>query len=75
MKAYSPALPSLRVIMECVRWDHDFGASSWYARVPTDANIGDGPSRMYADEVFESLDGILVAPVFPVGQTPVRVLC
>ena len=74
VKAYSPSLPSLKIIMECLRWDYANECTSWYARVPTASNIGDGPSRMCADEVRELLDGVVVPPVFPVGHVPVSIL-
>ena len=42
VKAYSPVLPSLNIIMECLSWDYANASESWYARVPSSANISDG---------------------------------
>ena len=45
MKQYSPILSSLQIVEQCTAWDCAEGCTSWYARVPTEANLADGPSR------------------------------
>jgi hypothetical protein len=46
VRGYSPVLDSARLIGESWLCDARLGAASWYARVPTAANIADGPSRL-----------------------------
>ena len=43
VKAYSPILPSLHLVIQCVEWDYTNKSAPWYARVPTEANIADAP--------------------------------
>jgi len=74
IKAYSPVLASLNIIVECIGWDYSHGSSPWYARVPTCANIADGPSRMCGKEVRALLNASCVVPVFPFGHVPAMVL-
>ena len=65
VKAYSPVLPSLAIIMDCLRWDYDNGCESWFSRVPSKSNIADGPSRLDFSLVIDLLGGVVVDPVFP----------
>ena len=68
IKSYSPVLPSLRIICECTAWDCKFQCVPWYARVPTVANVADGPSRMVKGEVVKDFGAKIVEPVFPQGH-------
>jgi len=74
VRAYSPVLPSLKIILQCSRWDAAHRSKAWYARVPTVCNIADGPSRMSAAEVCSDWGAKVVAPIFPDGQLPIEVL-
>ena len=70
IRAYSPVLSSLKIIVQCVGWDYQHQSLAWNARVPTCANIADGPSRMCADDLPNSLMAVAVRPVFPNGCKP-----
>lgn len=65
VKAYSPVLPSLALIMDCLAWDYKNEADSWYARVPSSSNISDGPSRLDFLQVEEAFSARKVDPTFP----------
>ena len=73
VRSYSPVLPSLNILMEVTSWDYKHSVDPWYARVPTCANISDGPSRMSLDEMSIFNTYSVVAPVFP-GEQPVEFL-
>ena len=65
VKAYSPVLASLRIVVDIVMWDYSNRLDSWYARVPTCANISDCVSRMSTKEL-DSLGRVkIVKPIFP----------
>ena len=68
VKSYSPVLSSLKIICECASWHCIHDSVAWYARVPTGANIADGPSRMSKDEVVDRFGAEIVKPVFPSGD-------
>ena len=72
VRAYSPVLPSLSIILSCLRWDYDNCSQGWYARVPSFSNISDGPSRM--SRPSDDSGVITEAPIFPVGHIPELVL-
>ena len=74
IKAYSPALPSLRLILQCVRFDALNNCDPWYARVPTVANVADSPSRMSAKFVRDIFGAIIVAPVLPIDAGVIECL-
>jgi len=74
IKAYSPILASLHIIMDCVKWDCANNCSSWYARVPTASNVGDDPSRMSATLLQKRFGARIVKPVFPIGSWATDVL-
>ena len=65
VKAYSPVLPSLNIIMDTLAWDYRHECESWFARVPSKSNIADGPSRLDFDLVVRALKGVRVQPVLP----------
>ena len=65
VKAYSPVLPSLAMMMDCLNWDYANSAESWYSRVPSSANISDGPSRLDFSLVQDELLATRVEPKFP----------
>lgn len=67
IKSYSPVLSSLRIISDCTVWDCRHDCTSWYARVPTEANCADGPSRLQSEEVVAAFGAEIVKPVFPAG--------
>jgi hypothetical protein len=64
IKAYSPVLPSLSIIMKCAAWDNENGSISWYARVPTSSNIADDPSRFDASFLRVKYGAKLVRPCY-----------
>ena len=66
VRAYSPVLCSLSIVMSCLKWDVDNESSAWYARVPTASNPGDAPSRMLLPALSRRVE--VVAPIFPVGH-------
>ena len=75
VKAYSPVLPSLKIIMQCLEWDFVNRSDSWYARVPTASNISDGPSRMSLAVMQGQFPSArVVPPVFPDGVPRGKVL-
>ena len=45
IKGYSPSLASCKLIAEAALEDVRIQAASWYARVPTQSNVADHPSR------------------------------
>lgn len=68
IKSYSPVLASLKIICDCTAWDCKSDCVSWYARVPTEANCADGPSRLQREEVVHDFGAEIVKPVFPTGK-------
>ena len=74
IRAYSPILPSLKIIMQCVSLDFELNSAPWYARVPTASNPGDLPSRMVYGGASKFLGAKIVAPVLPEGTGTKRVL-
>ena len=62
IKAYSPVLPSLNLIMHGLRWDQSNSASVWYSRVPTFSNIADGPSRFKIPDELRQYNPKIVRP-------------
>ena len=74
VKAYSPVLPSLKIIMQCLAFDYEHEALSWYARVPTAANPSDEPSRMMCKVAVGTFGAKVVRPVGPEEATWSEVL-
>ena len=72
VRAYSPVLCSLHIVMACLKWDYDNVCVGWYARVPTASNPGDAPSRMELPSPDSGMR--VVPPIFPEGHVPDRVL-
>ena len=72
VRAYSPVVPSLKIILDCLTWDYSNNCSGWYARVPSPSNPGDAPSRMVRPDFCQGV--IVVPPVFPTGHVPDVVL-
>ena len=72
VRAYSPVLPSLSIILSCLHWDYAHNSQGWYARVPSYSNISDGPSRLVRPAPSSGI--ITVAPIFPDGHIPELVL-
>ena len=68
IKAYSPVLPSLHIVIQCLEWDYKHESVAWYARGPSASKPGDAPSRL----CFPScgVDVKVVAPIFPPGHSP-----
>jgi len=62
VRAYSPVLASLRILMACLKSDQDLESKSWYARVPTFSNIADGPSRLEYTQLLKDLGAEIVPP-------------
>ena len=74
IKGYSPVLPSLRIIMENVKWDCIHDCASWYGRVPTSSNIADDPSRMDSLLLKNRFGARIVKPILPMGGRSTDVL-
>ena len=66
VRAYSPVLCSLSIVMSCLKWDYDNDCIGWYARVPTASNPGDAPSRLQVPVVRSGVE--VVPPIFPAGH-------
>jgi hypothetical protein len=73
VRSYSPVLASLNIVMDVAAWDFKNEVDAWYTRVPTCANISDGPSRMCLDEMGVLGAFTVVKPIFPDVQ-PTMVL-
>ena len=65
VKGYSPLLQPLEFVSECYRIACRHNIDVWFTRVPTDANISDGPSRMDDAWVKKFLWCSVVHPVEP----------
>ena len=74
IRAYSPVVASLRLVMQCAAWDYENQCGAWYARVPTCCNPADSPSRMEVSELMIRLGVELVKPILPFGRQPARYL-
>eukprot|EP00973_Karenia_brevis_P032146 4433034-Karenia_brevis.AAC.1 len=73
VRGYSPSLPSLKVICQMSAWDYVNGVRPWYARVPTESNIADEPSRLrLSNPLFDTAR--CVVPVFPSGESFTQIL-
>ena len=72
IRAYSPVLPSLNIVLDCLTWDYKHDCSGWYARVPSPANPSDAPSRMARPDFCDSVS--VIPPVFPEGHVPDSIL-
>ena len=68
IKSYSPVLPSLEIVLSCIRWDFTNGSVPWYSRVPTASNLSDGPSRMDLEIIKKSFCARVVQPTLPEGD-------
>ena len=66
IRAYSPVLCSLKIVMSCLKWDYDNESTGWNARVPTASNPGDAPSRLLAPVVRRGVE--VVQPISPIGH-------
>ena len=66
IRAYSPILCSLKIVMSCPKWDYDNESTGWNAHVPTASNPGDVPSRLLAPVVRRGV--AVVQPIFPIGH-------
>ena len=73
LKSYSPVLPSLNILVQCVAFDYRTKVAAWYARVPACCNIADGPSRFQITEVLKLLKATKVIPIFPAGHSPAKI--
>ena len=74
IRGYSPVLKSLEIISECLMWDHEFECDTWFARVPTEANVSDAPSRMEHLDPVIFPGALCVRPVFSSRFPPARIL-
>ena len=74
IRSYSPVLPSLELVMECLKWDLQAESSAWYARVPTECNPADAPSRMKYEGWIREAEVQIVQPIFPKGQPPCEIM-
>ena len=63
-KSAALVLSSLRIIEQCAEWDCRNNSTAWVARVPTEANCADGPSRMQKD-VVRDYGAEIILPKFP----------
>ena len=71
VRSYSPVLSSLKLVMQVASWDHEHSTDPWYARVPTCANVSDGPSRMSLAGMSKLGKYKVVKPLFPCVQPEV----
>ena len=74
IRAYSPVLASLKLVMQTAAWDYQNHCGAWYTRVPTICNIADAPSRMEVSDLMRKLGVELVKPILPHGMLPARYL-
>lgn len=72
IRAYSPVLSSLKMVMESAAWDFHNNCGTWYSRVPTACNVADDPSRMVVGELLKALNAKIVEPVLPDKMKPAR---
>ena len=63
VKAYSPVLPSLNIIMACLKWDFEDQFDSWYAGIPSASNPSDGPSRLQFEWAATVAAAVRVDPI------------
>jgi len=54
-------LASLKLIMQCAAMDSRLGSISWYARVHTNSNLADEPSRMRR-QMLDRMGALVVQP-------------
>ena len=75
IRSYSPIWTSREILVQIKIEDMKASSVDWYARVPTNANWGDGPSRLeFADvEALGSVEQV-VAPLSLAKLTGVNVL-
>ena len=66
VRAYSPVLCSLSIVMSCLKWDYDNDSLGWDARVPTASKPGDAPSSMLLPVLGRRAE--VVTPIFPEGH-------
>ena len=64
IRSTSQAPASRELVLLSVASDLRLGASSWYSRVPTAANVADGPSRLQLGALI-ARGAIAVAPNIP----------
>ena len=74
IKTYNPTLSSSMIIMQCLAFDFAHDSLSWYARVPTAANLSDEPSRMLCKVAVGTFGATVVRPVGPEEATSDKVL-
>lgn len=67
IRAYSPVVSSLLIIVDCVTFDYTHAVQSWHARVPTGCNIADAPSRLKMSKFLVDVECRVVDPVSPAG--------
>lgn len=69
IKGYSPVIESGRLVGASWLLDAEFQVYSWFARVPSEANISDGPSRGEFKELVE-LGAVVVQCSMPKKWRP-----
>ena len=67
VRAYSPVLPSLKLIQDCLKWDYSNESEGWYARVSSFSNCADAPSRLIRPSPDSGV--AVVTPVLPFGHS------
>ena len=65
VKSYSPSWSSREVLLRCAMLDSDLQSLNWFGRVPSSANLTDGPSRFD----YEFMSEILAVQVKPAEVT------
>jgi len=59
------ASASVKMLLECASAEAQLSSHSWYARVPSESNVADGPSRLQFDYVRSLTGANELALVFP----------
>ena len=62
IKGYSPSPGSADLIGQCAVAEVDLGSCIFFARVPTDSNVGDPASRMNPEGVSAVLPDAVMSP-------------
>ena len=66
VRGYSSAKGSLEIVREFIRLELDEPTFSWFARIPSTSNPGDGPSRL---DLVPSASNLFATPV-PMPEIP-----
>jgi hypothetical protein len=51
--------------MSCLEWDRSQNSLAWFARIQSESNPADGPSRLKPESVKQQLGAVEVVPFLP----------